>query len=103
VVAEVAKKAADAAARLTHTDGREGLEELRSLYPDSYFYWEGLFQGLIILWRGNPARIPMGVDKHAAYVQDLRTGRILKNRGFEGDLPDQYLPDEAKVAIVMES
>ena len=102
MVAERARKASDAAARLTASGGTDGLKDLRSFYPDSYFYWVSSV-GLVILWKGNLARIPRAVDMHSAYVQDLRTGRVLKNKIFDGELPEELMPDEAKVAIVMES
>lgn len=102
MVAERARKASDVAARISASRGEVGLEELRGLYPDSYFYWTPEV-GLIILWSGNRALIPRAVDMHAAYIQDLRTGDVLKNKAFEGELPEHIMPDEAKVAIVMES
>lgn len=114
-VFEKAKRALSAANQVCASSGVEGLEELRVLYPDSYFYWENPI-GLIVLWNGPPSiraggsSVPHGVQYGASYVQDLKTGKVLKDRHgilsaecFEGALRDDFLPDEAKVAIVMES
>ena len=107
MVADIAKQASAAAARLNASVGIDGIEDLRRLYPNSYFYRIDKL-GIMVLWRGNPlgfdsTRIPNGLSFHSGYIQDLRTGCVLKNKLFSGDLPEEFFPDEAKVAIVMES
>ena len=101
MIAERARKADAAARRICQSQGELGLDELRALYPDSYFYWiEDL--GLMTLWAGNPGRISNTLSFMSSYIHSLKTGEVLKNKTGDG-LPEYLFPDEAKVAIVMES
>ena len=100
---EKAKKVNLICARISSSQGKEGVEELRALYPHAFFWWDGLICGLGVMWSTRHGRYPRAIGFHAAYLETLgKGGEVVKNKASAGMLPSEFLPPEAAVFRVME-
>lgn len=100
---EKAKKAASLCIRISTSQGKEGVEELKALYPHALIWWDGLICGLGVLWSTRHGSYPKALGFHAAYLETVgRGGQVVKNKASAGMLPSEFLPVEVLVFRVME-
>jgi hypothetical protein len=94
-------RAESLAVRIVTTSGRDGLTELRDLFPGSVFLWGRAF-GLTIIWNPADGQWPEGLFRSAGYLEVFGENGPRKDRTGSGrSLARERYPELSVVVDVM--